>query len=63
MDELLVATSRARRKAAISLAIAVAAAIFSALELHGWHIYVGLGLTAIAAIYGLTRWKQKYQRP
>jgi hypothetical protein len=55
--------SRARRKAAISFAIAVAAAIFSALELHGWHIYVGLALTAVAAIYGLTRWKRKYPQP
>jgi hypothetical protein len=63
LDELSVATSRARRKAAISFAIAVAAAIFSALELHGWHIYVGLGLTAIAAVYGLTRWKRKYPQP
>lgn len=56
-------TSRAKRKAAIAFAIAVASAIFSALELRGWHIYVGLGLTAIAVIYGLTRWKQKYSRP
>jgi hypothetical protein len=55
--------SRARRKAAVSFAIAVAAAIVSALELHGWHIYVGLGLTVIAAIYGLTRWKRKYLQP
>ncbi|HEY4879554.1 MAG TPA: hypothetical protein VIH97_10550 [Candidatus Acidoferrales bacterium] len=63
MDELRVATSRARRKAAISYAIAMAAAIFSVLELHGWHIYVGLALTAVAAIYGLTHWKRKYPLP
>jgi hypothetical protein len=63
LNELPVATSRAKRKAAIAFAIAVASAIFSALELHGWHIYVGLGLTAIATIYGLTHWKQKYSRP
>jgi hypothetical protein len=46
LDELPAATSRSRRKAAISFAIAAAAAIFSALDLHGWHIYLGLGLTA-----------------
>ena len=63
MDELRVATSRARRKAAISYAIAMAAAIFSALELHGWHIYVGLALTAVAAIYGLTRWNEDIPNP
>jgi hypothetical protein len=54
--------SRTRRKAAISFAVAVAAAIFSAFDLHGWHISVGLGLTLIAAAYGLLRWKQKYPR-
>jgi hypothetical protein len=32
------------------------------LGLHGWHIYVGVGLTLIAAAYGLLRWKQKYPR-
>jgi hypothetical protein len=63
LDELPAATSRTRRKAAISFAIAVAAAIFSAFDLHGWHVYVGLGLTVIAAIYGLTRWQRKYPRP
>jgi hypothetical protein len=55
--------SRKRRKAAVSFAIAMAAAIFSALELHGWHIYVWLALTAVAAIYGLTHWKRKYPLP
>ena len=54
MDDLAVATSRARRKATISFAIAVAAAVFSALDLHLWHIYLGLALTAIAAFCGLT---------
>ena len=54
--------SRTRHQAAISFAVVVAAAIFSALDLHGWHIYVGVGLTLIAAAYGLLRWKQKYPR-
>jgi hypothetical protein len=56
------ALRRARRKAAISFAVAVAAAIFSALELHGWHVYVGLALTFTVAAYGLTRWRRKYTK-
>jgi hypothetical protein len=50
-----------RRKGAISFAIAVLAAIVSVLELHGWHVYIGLGLVLIAAVYGLTRWKRNYR--
>jgi hypothetical protein len=49
-----------RRKAAMSFAGAVAAALVSVLGLHGWHIYIGLGLTLIAALYGLMRWSKKY---
>ena len=51
----------ARRKAAISFAVAVLAAIVSVLELNGWHIYIGLGLVLIAAVYGLTRWNRRYR--
>jgi hypothetical protein len=57
-----VAPQRARRKAAISFAIAVAAAIFSAFDLHGWHIYIGLGLALVVAAYGLLRWRRKYPK-
>jgi len=62
LEQSTAAPQRSRRKAAISFAIAVAAAIFSAFDFHGWHVYVGLGLTLIAASYGLLRWKQKYPR-
>jgi hypothetical protein len=60
LGELPPASQSTKRKAAISLVIAAAGAIFSAFDLHGWHIYVGLGLTMVAAVYGLMRWKQKY---
>jgi hypothetical protein len=51
---------RSRRTAAISFAAALFAAVFSALELHGWHIYIGLAVVLITALYGFTRWRQKY---
>jgi 4-hydroxybenzoate polyprenyltransferase len=60
LDELPAAAGRSRRKAAMSFAGAVAAALVSVLGLHGWHIYIGLGLTLIAALYGLMRWSKKY---
>jgi O-antigen/teichoic acid export membrane protein len=53
---------RTRRTAAISFAAAVLAAVFSALELHGWHIYIGLAVVLITALYGFARWRQKYRK-
>jgi hypothetical protein len=62
LDDLSAAPQRARRKAAVSFAIAIVAALLSVFDLHGWHIYIGLVLTASAALYGLMRWRQKYPR-
>lgn len=35
------------------------AAVFSALELHGWHVYLALTLVGIALTIGLVRWSWK----
>ena len=46
-------------KAALVLALSALAAIVSATELHGWHIYLGLGIAGVAIFLGFVRWNRK----
>jgi hypothetical protein len=46
-------------KAALVLALSGIAAIVSAAQLHGWHIYVGLGIAGAAIFIGFVRWNRK----
>ncbi len=34
------------------------AAVFSALELHGWHVYLALALVGVGLTIGLLRWSR-----
>lgn len=39
-------------KAALLLALSAVGAIVSAMELHGWHIYVGFAITGVVLLVG-----------
>jgi 4-hydroxybenzoate polyprenyltransferase len=47
-------------KAALLLVISALIAIVSATHLHGWHVYLGLGIAAAAIFFAFTRWNRKY---
>jgi hypothetical protein len=47
-------------KAAFLVSLSGLAAVISALELHGWHVYVALALVGIGLIIGFFRWTRKH---
>ena len=47
-------------KAALLVVVSALIAIVSALGLHGWQVYVGLGVAAVAIFFAFTRWNRKY---
>lgn len=42
------------------MGVSALTALVSATELHGWHIYVGLGIAGVAIFFGFVRWNRKY---
>jgi len=49
-----------KTKAAILISLSGLAAVISALELHGWHVYLAMGLVGIGLTIGFIRWSKKY---
>src|SRR6476660_1075427 len=49
-----------KSKAGILIALSGLAAVISALELHGWHVYLAMGLVGIGLAIGFIRWSKKY---
>lgn len=49
-----------KSKAAFLIFLSGLAAVISALELHGWHVYLAMGLVGIGLAIGLVRWSKKY---
>jgi hypothetical protein len=47
-------------KTALLLILSAAGAVVSAKMLHGWHVYVGFAIVAIALFIGFIRWNRKY---
>jgi hypothetical protein len=47
-------------KAAFLVVVSALGAILSVLELHGWHVYVGLAAVGIAVFIGFMRWNRRY---
>lgn len=39
-------------KAALLLALSVSGAVVSAMELHGWHVYMGFAITGVVLLIG-----------
>jgi hypothetical protein len=48
-----------RGKAALLFVLSAVAALVAALELHGWHVYVGLAFVGLALYIGFTRWNRR----
>jgi hypothetical protein len=47
-------------KAAFLVVFSALGAVFSVLELHGWHVYLGLALVGLMIVIGFLRWNRKY---
>jgi len=47
-------------KAALLFVLSALGAIFSAVELHGWHVYLGFVLVGAGLFVGFIRWNRKY---
>ncbi len=46
-------------KAALLIFLSGLAAVFSSLELHGWHVYLGLAIVGVGLTIGFARWARK----
>jgi hypothetical protein len=46
-------------KAALLFVLSAVGAVFSVLELHGWHVYLGLTLVGVGIFFGFIRWNRK----
>jgi membrane protein YdbS with pleckstrin-like domain len=47
-------------KAVLLLILSAVGAVVSATRLHGWHVYAGFAIVAIALFIGFIRWNRKY---
>jgi len=48
-----------KSKAVLLVSLSGLAAVFSALGLHGWHIYLALALIGAGLTVGFVRWSRK----
>jgi membrane protein implicated in regulation of membrane protease activity len=53
---------KSKKKEIIAFVIAVLTAVFAALDLHGWHMYLMLGVTAAIAILSAVLMARKLTR-
>ena len=49
-------------KAAFLIVVSALGTILSVLELHGWHVYVGLALVGVGVFIGFMRWNRKFPK-
>jgi len=49
-------------KAALLIFLSGTAAVVSALELHGWHVYLALVLVGVGLTIGFLRWSRNSER-
>lgn len=49
-----------KTKAAFLIFLSGLAAVISALELHGWYVYLALSLIGIGLTIGFIRWTRKH---
>jgi hypothetical protein len=48
-----------KTKATFLVSLSGLAAVISALQLHGWHVYLALALIGIGLTIGFVRWSRK----
>ena len=46
-------------RAALLVVLSAAAAVVSATQLHGWHVYVGLAIVGVGLLIGFLVWNRK----
>lgn len=46
-------------KAVLLLAISALIAVVSAMKLHGWHVYAGLGIAGVTIFVAFIRWNRQ----
>jgi uncharacterized membrane protein YccC len=44
----------------VTFALSAIAAVISATELHGWHVYLGFALVGVGLCFGFLSFKRKY---
>jgi len=49
-----------KSKAVLLVSLSGLTAVLSALELHGWHVYLALVLIGIVLTVGFAHWSRKY---
>ncbi|HXJ05447.1 MAG TPA: hypothetical protein VNH65_10135 [Candidatus Acidoferrum sp.] len=49
-----------KSKAVILIGLSGLAAVISALELHGWHVYLAMALIGLGLAIGFIRWSRRY---
>lgn len=49
-----------KRRAALLIFLSGLTAVISALELHGWHIYLALAIVGVGLAIGFIRWSREY---
>jgi hypothetical protein len=49
-------------KAAFLIVVSALGAILSVLELHGWHVYLGLAGVGAGVYIGFMRWNRKFTK-
>jgi hypothetical protein len=49
-----------KSKAALLVSLSGLTTVISALELHGWHVYLALALIGVGLTVGFVRWSRKY---
>jgi membrane protein implicated in regulation of membrane protease activity len=54
---------RSKNKEILGFVVALLGAAFAALDLHGWHMYMMLGVTAVVAIVAAIFLARKLRRP
>lgn len=47
-------------KATLLIFLSGLTAVVSALELHGWHVYLALAIIGVGLAIGFVRWSRKY---
>jgi membrane protein implicated in regulation of membrane protease activity len=54
---------RSKKKETLGFVIALVGAVLAVLDLHGWHMYMMLGVTAVVAIVAAIFLARKLRRP
>ncbi|MGH9744144.1 MAG: hypothetical protein ACRD51_17525 [Candidatus Acidiferrum sp.] len=58
-EEIADKREMSKGRAALLIFVSGLTAVVSALELHGWHVYLALGIVGVGLAIGFLRWSRK----